>query len=38
MEGLYLVPALIGAVILGVVVDAFLRYGTGGTYLAPRPI
>ncbi|HEY7525435.1 MAG TPA: GlsB/YeaQ/YmgE family stress response membrane protein [Candidatus Limnocylindria bacterium] len=39
MDGLYLVPALIGAVILGGVVDAFLRYGTGGTYLpAPRPV
>jgi uncharacterized membrane protein YeaQ/YmgE (transglycosylase-associated protein family) len=38
MSGLYLVPALIGALVLGLIVDAFLRYGTGGAYMAPRPI
>jgi hypothetical protein len=38
MEGLYILPALIGGVILGGVVDVFVRYSSGGTYLAPRPI
>ena len=38
MEGLYIVPALIGALILGFAVDAVVRYSSGGTYLAPRPI
>ena len=38
-EGLYLVPALIGAVILGVVVDAAVRYIGSGSYLAePHPV
>ena len=37
-EGLYLVPALIGAMILGVLVDAAVRYIAGGSYLAaPHP-
>lgn len=38
LTGLYLVPALIGAVVLGALADAVLRYAGGGTYLAPRPI
>jgi hypothetical protein len=38
ITGLYLVPALIGAVVFGVVADAALRYASGGRYLAPRPI
>ena len=38
-EGLYVVPALIGAVILGAVVDVIVRYLSGGTYRhEPRPI
>jgi uncharacterized membrane protein YeaQ/YmgE (transglycosylase-associated protein family) len=37
-EGLYLLPALIGAVVLGGVIDALVRFSSGGTYLAPRPI
>ena len=37
-EGLYLVPALIGAVVLGGIVDAAVRFSFGGTHLAPRPI
>jgi hypothetical protein len=32
IEGLYVLPALIGAVILGGVVDSLLRYGTEGSY------
>jgi uncharacterized membrane protein YeaQ/YmgE (transglycosylase-associated protein family) len=38
MEGLYLVPALIGAVILGVLVDAAVRYIGHGSYMAPHPV
>lgn len=38
-EGLYVLPALIGAVILGGVVDSLLRYGTEGSYTHnARPI
>jgi uncharacterized membrane protein YeaQ/YmgE (transglycosylase-associated protein family) len=38
-EGLYLVSALLGAVILGVIVDVVARMLTGGSYLhEPRPI
>lgn len=38
-EGLYIVPALIGGVILGVVVDVIVRYVSGGSYThEPRPI
>jgi uncharacterized membrane protein YeaQ/YmgE (transglycosylase-associated protein family) len=38
-EGLYLVPALIGGVVLGAVVDVLVRYVSGGRYThAPRPI
>lgn len=38
-DGLYLVPALVGGVVLGAVVDVAVRYVTGGTYThAPRPI
>jgi uncharacterized membrane protein YeaQ/YmgE (transglycosylase-associated protein family) len=38
-EGLYLVPALIGGVILGAVVDVIVRYVSGGSYThEPRPI
>ena len=32
-DGLYLLPALIGALIVGFVVDAILRYSTEGTYV-----
>lgn len=38
-EGLYIVPAVIGGVVLGVVVDAAVRYVTRGSYVhSPRPI
>ncbi|HET8571623.1 MAG TPA: hypothetical protein VFN14_07015 [Candidatus Limnocylindria bacterium] len=38
-DGLYLVTALIGGIVLGVVVDAAVRYMTGGSYThAPRPV
>ena len=31
-EGLYVLPAVIGAVMLGAVADAMFRYATDGTY------
>jgi uncharacterized membrane protein YeaQ/YmgE (transglycosylase-associated protein family) len=37
-DGLYLLPALIGGVVLGGVVDGATRLFTGGSYLEPRPI
>ena len=38
-EGLYVLPALIGGVILGFVVDAVVRYSTNGSYVHhARPI
>ena len=38
-DGLYLLPALIGAVVVGFVVDAILRYSTEGSYVGhARPI
>jgi uncharacterized membrane protein YeaQ/YmgE (transglycosylase-associated protein family) len=38
-DGLYLVTALIGGIVLGVIVDAATRYATGGSYThAPRPV
>jgi uncharacterized membrane protein YeaQ/YmgE (transglycosylase-associated protein family) len=38
-EGLYVVPALVGGVVLGAVVDVIVRFASGGTYLhEPRPI
>ena len=39
-EGLYVVPALIGGIVLGGVVDFIVRRVTGGSYLnqEPRPI
>lgn len=38
-EGLYVVPALIGGVVLGAVIDAIVRYLTQGSYVGhPRPI
>jgi hypothetical protein len=38
-EGLYVLPALIGGVILGVAVDALVRYATEGSYAShARPI
>lgn len=36
--GLYLLPALIGGIVVGGAVDALTRVTTGGTYLEPRPI
>lgn len=38
-EGLYIVPALIGGLVVAVVVDAITRYATRGSYThEPRPI
>ena len=38
-DGLYLLPALIGALVLGAAVDLIVRYATGGHDLhEPRPI
>ncbi|HEX7172540.1 MAG TPA: hypothetical protein VF365_08035 [Candidatus Limnocylindria bacterium] len=38
-EGLFVLPALIGGVILGGIVDIVARYLTGGSYThEPRPI
>jgi uncharacterized membrane protein YeaQ/YmgE (transglycosylase-associated protein family) len=38
VEGVYLLPALLGAVVLGGMVDAIVRLSSGGYYLEPRPI
>lgn len=38
-EGMFLLPALIGAVLLGFVVDLVVRYATGGSLVHhPRPV
>jgi len=38
-EGMYVLPALIGAVVLGFVVDVVVRFLTGGSLVHhPRPI
>ncbi|HSK93819.1 MAG TPA: hypothetical protein VLA76_07160 [Candidatus Angelobacter sp.] len=38
-EGLYVLPAIVGGVVLGATVDVIVRYVTGGTYVhEPRPI
>lgn len=38
-EGMFIFPALIGAVVLGFVVDLVVRYATGGSLVHhPRPI
>ena len=38
-EGMYLVTALVGGVVLGAIVDVAVRYVSGGTYThAARPI
>ena len=38
-EGLYVWPALIGGVVLGVITDVIVRFSTGGTYThEPRPV
>jgi uncharacterized membrane protein YeaQ/YmgE (transglycosylase-associated protein family) len=38
-EGLYVVTAIVGGVIIGAAVDAILRYSTHGSYMhEPRPI
>ena len=38
-EGLYVLPAIIGGVILGGVVDVVVRYLSGGSYThEPRPV
>jgi uncharacterized membrane protein YeaQ/YmgE (transglycosylase-associated protein family) len=36
--GLYLLPALVGAVIFGAIADVITRSTAGGTYAAARPI
>lgn len=38
-EGLYVVPALIGGILVGIVVDAVVRFATDGSYVRhARPI
>lgn len=38
-EGLYVLPALIGGVVLGAAVDVVVRYVSGGSFVhEPRPI
>lgn len=38
-DGLYIVPAIVGGLVLGAVIDAVLRYTTEGSYVhQPRPI
>ena len=38
-DDLYMVPALIGGLVVGAAVDLVVRYATGGHYVhAPRPI
>ena len=38
-EGLYVLPALIGGLVLGGAVDAIVRFSTDGSYISePRPI
>ncbi len=38
-QGMYIFPAIIGAIVLGFVVDLVLRYATGGSLVHhPRPI
>ena len=37
-DGLALVPALIGGLIVGVIIELATRYLTGGTYAAHRPM
>jgi len=39
IEDLYVVPAIVGAFVVGAVLDALIRYLTHGSYVAePRPI
>lgn len=39
IEGLYILPAIIGAVVLGGIADAVVRFQTEGTYThEPRPV
>jgi uncharacterized membrane protein YeaQ/YmgE (transglycosylase-associated protein family) len=37
-DGLALVPALIGGLVVGLVVEVATRYMTGGRYIASRPM
>jgi uncharacterized membrane protein YeaQ/YmgE (transglycosylase-associated protein family) len=38
-DGMYIVPAIIGGVVLGGIVDALVRYLTSGSYVHhPRPV
>jgi hypothetical protein len=37
-DGLYILPALIGGLVVGGVADGLVRLFSGGTYLEPRPI
>jgi uncharacterized membrane protein YeaQ/YmgE (transglycosylase-associated protein family) len=37
-DGMYILPALIGGLILSGLVDVAVRLFTGGSYLEPRPI
>lgn len=37
-DGLYIVPALIGGLVVGGLVDGLLRVSTGGSFVETRPI
>jgi uncharacterized membrane protein YeaQ/YmgE (transglycosylase-associated protein family) len=37
-DDLYILPALIGGIVLGGLVDVIVRRSTGGAYFEPRPI
>lgn len=38
-QGLYVLPAIIGGVVLGAIVDVIVRFVTGGSFVhEPRPI
>jgi uncharacterized membrane protein YeaQ/YmgE (transglycosylase-associated protein family) len=38
LDGLYVLPALVGALVLGGLVDVAVRVTSGGSYLTTRPI
>ena len=37
-DGLAIVPAIIGGLVLGLIVEVVTRYVTGGRYTSPRPM
>lgn len=38
VDGLAIVPAIIGALVVGIVVDAITRYATHGSYMGHAPV